>query len=92
MNSISTMWLAHRDAELANLDLEDATKADPFRIGMIAFYDAARRVALGIERGELKPDDVCAEVDQFFLKLQDFIEEQAEARKRAEAEPANDES
>jgi len=92
MNSISLMWLAHRDAELANLSTEELTEKDPFAVGMIAFYDASRRVALGIERGELKPDDVCAEVDQFFLKLQDFMVEQAEMKKREEAEAANDES
>lgn len=92
MNSISIMWLAHRDAELANLSTEELTAKDPFAIGMIAFYDASRRVALGMERGELKPDDVCAEVDQFFLKLQDYMTELEEMKKREELAAANDES
>jgi len=86
------MWIAHRDAELASLSTEELTAKDPTMIGMIAYYDAARKVALGLERETLKPDDVIAEVDQFFLKLQDFMEEQKQAKKLAEAEAANDES
>jgi len=90
MNSISMLWLAHRDAELYSKPKPVLEALDPTGTAMVAFYDAARKIALGIEREELKPEDVIAEVDQFFLKLQDFMDEQIEAKKRAEAEAAND--
>ncbi len=92
MQSISTMWLAHRDAELATLAHEEMTETDPSLPARIAFHDAARKVALGIERGELNPGDVMAEVDQFFLKLQDFTDELRAQKKRSETETANDPS
>ena len=92
MNSISLMWLAHRDAELYAKPKPELEKLDPTATAMIAFYDAARKIALRIEREELAPGDVIAEVDQFFLKLQDFMDEQKAALERVQAETANDES
>ncbi len=94
MQSISMLWLQHRDAEQARPTAEGLDRNDPEATAMIAYYDAARTIALAIEREELKPDDVLAEVDQFFLKLQDFLEEQKIARANLQASEnvANDES
>ena len=90
MRSISIMWLEHRDAELYSKPKPELEKLDPTATAMIAFHDAARKVALGIERGELNPGDVMAEVDQFFLKLQDFMDDQKVALERVEVPTAND--
>lgn len=94
MQSISMLWIVHRDAEYARPSAEGLNRDDPTATAMIAYYDAARTIALAIEREELKPDDVIAEVDQFFLKLQDFLEEQRIAREKLQASEnvANDES
>ncbi len=87
MQSISMLWLAHRDAEATRKGTDTLDRNDPTATAMIAYHDAARTIALKIERGELLTDDVIAEVDQFFLKLQDFLAEQ-----KIPNEPANDEN
>ncbi len=91
MKSVATLWQLHRAAELENQNLEDL---DPVATALIAFHDGARTIALAIERGELTPEDVCAEVDQTFLQIQDLIEAQqaelSDLEQESSPQPAND--
>lgn len=84
MRSIAKRWELHRAAELDGRDLETL---DPVATALIAYLDASRTVALAIEREELTPEEVIAEVDQALLKIQDMIQAQREA-----AETANDDT
>lgn len=93
MKSIARLWELHRAAEIDRQNVEDL---DPLATALIAFHDGARTVALAIERGEMTPEDVCAEVDQTFLKIQDLIQAEREAISGVEPgqteQPANDPS